>query len=197
MRIRSRGRLPHWEADEGTYFVTFRLHDSLPTKVLQAFEAQRQDIRATAKAMGRELTEAERCKLARLFSANIQRYLNAGTGSCYMKDPRIARLVADALRHFDGNRYRLSAWCVMPNHVHVVFQAMPEHGLEEIVRSWKSFTARFANRVLGRVGPFWQREYYDHLIRNETEFWRIVDYVAKNPEKAGLKDWPWVEVPAR
>src|SRR6185437_12636455 len=101
---------------------------------------------------------------------------------------------ADALRHFDGKKYRLIAWCVMPNHVHVVFKMFPSAELAEVVHSWKSFTAKAANRLLNLSGTFWEREYYDHLVRDQEELGRIIRYVARNPEKARLKQWPWVWV---
>jgi REP element-mobilizing transposase RayT len=101
-------------------------------------------------------------------------------------------VVVDALKKFDGSRYRLFAWSVMPNHVHVLFQTVGEIPLAEILHSWKSYSAKMGNRILGRGGEFWQREYYDRLIRNQDEFDRALRYVAENPEKAGLKDWPWV-----
>ena len=82
----------------------------------------------------------------------------------------------------------------MPNHVHVVFRPIGNHQLAAILHSWKSYTANAANRILKRTGSFWQREYYDHLIRNEEDFLRIVRYVMNNPVKAGLRDWPWVEL---
>jgi REP element-mobilizing transposase RayT len=197
MKIRSRGRLPHWEIDGAIYFVTFRLYDSLPREVVRAFEFERWKIIATARRMKRDQSETERRRLKQLFSEKIEKYLNAGTGACYLRQSGVAKLMVGALRHFDGKRYRLIAWCVMPNHVHVVFQAIEGYGLAQVVRSWKLFTARFANRLLRRTGPFWQREYYDHIVRDEQEFWRVVDYVAKNPERAGLKNWPWVEVLVR
>jgi len=80
----------------------------------------------------------------------------------------------------------------MPNHAHVVFTAMGDHGLDDILHSWKSYSAHEANRILGRTGHFWQREYFDHLIRNEASFRKIVDYVQENPIKAGLRNWRWV-----
>jgi len=80
----------------------------------------------------------------------------------------------------------------MPNHVHVVFGILPGHDLAEILHAWKFFTAKEANRILGRTGDFWQREYYDHIIRNAVELRRVVRYVTENPARAGLKDWPWV-----
>ena len=85
----------------------------------------------------------------------------------------------------------------MPNHVHVVIKAYSNYDLETILHSWKSFTSTAANKILERKGVFWQREYYDHLIRNEKDFIRIVEYVLDNPLKAGLKDWQWVELCSR
>ncbi|MDE3136692.1 MAG: transposase [Acidobacteriota bacterium] len=111
-----------------------------------------------------------------------------------MRDSRIARVVADAIRYYQGKRYELFAWCVMPNHVHVVFSPREEHRLQSILHSWKSYSAQAANRILGRNGPFWQREYFDHLIRSEASLWKIIRYVSENPRKAGLKVWPCVGV---
>jgi REP element-mobilizing transposase RayT len=101
-------------------------------------------------------------------------------------------MVASAIRYFDGQRYRLYAWCVMPNHVHAVLQPLGGWRLAQILHSWKSFTAKRANVLLNRDGEFWQREYYDRMLRDEREFLRAVRYVGDNPVKAGLRDWPWV-----
>jgi len=185
-------RLPHWEAGRATYFVTFRLADSLPQKVLNTFRFERQDILATAKRINRQLSLRERARLKRLFSEQIERHLDAGVGARLLGKPGAAAIVADALQHFDGNRYDLFSWCVMPNHVHVVLRPCAGHHLAGILHSWKSFTATRINRLLDRAGRLWQREYYDHLIRDEREFGRIIDYVLQNPAKAGLTRWPWV-----
>jgi REP element-mobilizing transposase RayT len=111
-----------------------------------------------------------------------------------MKRDDVAALVAGALRHFEGIRYRLFAWCVMPNHVHTVVQPLSGYDFPCIVHSWKSFTAKEANRVIGRTGHFWQPEPYDHLVRDEEDFGRQVEYVLSNPSRAGLRDWKWVGV---
>lgn len=95
---------------------------------------------------------------------------------------------------FDDKRYRVYAWCIMPIHVHAVAQVFPAYRLPEILHSWKSFTAKAANRILATTGSFWQKEYYDPLIRNESQFQRAVKYVMENPEKANLQNWPWVWV---
>ena len=190
--IRDRGRLPHSESAHACYFVTFRLVDSLPTSVLRQIELERVDIVRTADAMKRELSADEQRRMIALTGARIEEYLDAATGSCSLRKPAVAEKIVHALQHFEGTRYRLFAWCVMPNHVHVVFQPLADHTLAEIVHGWKSYTAKEANRLLQRNGVFWQREYYDHLIRNDADLRRVVRYVLDNPDKAGLRDWPWV-----
>lgn len=192
--IRSRGRLPHWEESPATYFVTFRLADSLPQAALKKIEFERRDILATANAMHRNPSPAERLQLEALFDRKIERYLDAGRGQCHLSNPEVARMVTQALLHFDGARYRLCAWCLMPNHVHVIFQPLEGHALTEILHTWKSYSANRANRILGRAGEFWQREYYDHLVRDEKDFYRVIQYVLDNPQKARLRDWPWVGI---
>ncbi|MBZ5704472.1 MAG: transposase [Acidobacteriia bacterium] len=133
---------------------------------------------------------SEKCHIARI--ATIEKYLDNGTGACHLAKPRITQIISDALKHFDGERYRLFAWCIMPNHVHVLFQLFPGVELESVLHSWKSFTAKKVNCLLGLEGTFWQREYYDHLVRNDDDFERVIRYIAENSAKGGLKNWPWV-----
>ena len=191
LTVRSR-RLPHWEVEGAVYFVTFRLADSLPRQALQKLDWERKDIQATASKMGRGLTASERRRMEQLQSHCVERTLDTGAGKCFLKDTGIARVVVNAIKEFDGSRYRLFAWSVMPNHVHVLFQTIGTRPLAGILHSWKSFSAKAANQILGRSGEFWQREYYDHLIRDVAEFDRAMQYVIENPSKAGLKNWPWV-----
>jgi REP element-mobilizing transposase RayT len=190
--VRSRGRLPHWEADHAIYFVTFRLADSLPRSVLRAYELERRKIVATALAAGRAFSPSEEKLLKKLFNEKIESKLDASAGRCYLAESAVADAVAEALRHFDSVRYRLYAWCVMPNHVHVLIRLLGDRKLSGVLHSWKSYSAKRANLLLGLSGEFWQREYYDHLVRSEDEFYRIVGYIVRNPEKAGLRDWRWV-----
>lgn len=178
-RIRSRGHLPHLEAEHATYFVTFRLADSLPTSVLTSLQ----------------LTCAQDPDAARKRVRDVERALENGHGACYLNVPAIAQVVAETLQKFDGERYRLFAWCVMPNHVHVVCQPLASLELKDILHSWKSYTAQQANRILNRKGKdFWQREYFDHLIRDRGQLERAIRYTVETPIKAGLKDWKWVYV---
>ena len=197
VKIRDRGRLPHWEKEGATYFVTFRLADSLPHAVLERIESERQAIITTAHQLHRELSPDERRKIQRLSTPVVEQYLDSGTGACHLQNPSVAQEVASALRYFDEKRYRLFAWCVMPNHVHVVVKILPGHRLSDVIHSWKSFSVRKANRILGLQGAFWQREYYDHLIRNQGELERAICYVVENPEKAKLSEWKWVWVCGR
>jgi putative transposase len=190
--IRNRGHQPHWELSGAVYFVTFRIADSLPQKTLQKIKFARADIPATVKQIGRELSESERKHLSKLHPRKVESYLDAGAGTCPMRNPALADMVADSLRQFDGSRYRLFAWCVMPNHVHAVFQTLSDNTLAGILHSWKSYSAKKANKILRRSGEFWQHEYYDRLIRDGRELDRAVLYVANNPRKARLKDWRWV-----
>lgn len=116
-------------------------------------------------------------------------------GSCVLKRPEIAQIVQDALLHFEGQRYHLATWCIMPNHVHVVVQPMGEHRLQDILHSWKSFTATKINSLLDRKGTLWERESFDHLIRRPEHAEHFVRYTEYNPVAAGLctkpGDWPF------
>jgi REP element-mobilizing transposase RayT len=191
VNIRQRGRLPHWEKDSGLYFITFRLADSLPFPVLARI-AERHRIMIWAKHVQAHLSPSQQVLVAEFSPVKLEEYFDRGAGACSLRDPRIGGLAADALRFWEGKRYRLLAWCVMPNHVHVVCRLIPGQELNNVLHSWKSFTARNANEILGRSGAFWQREYYDRLIRNRDELQRAIKYVVSNPKRAGLKDWTWV-----
>jgi len=148
--------LPHLKKEGGGYFVTFRLAGTLPANVLQKFKQEREQILQHALAAKRPLTWQEQEELFRWYSARVDAYLDAGHGDCFLRKPEIAKLVADALKFFDGQRYELRAWVVMPNHVHVVVWPRPPETLSGVLHSWKSFTAKEANKVLGRAGEFWQ-----------------------------------------
>ncbi len=191
-KTRNRGYLPHLESPNARYFVTFRLADSLPQEVLESYQFERDNIVATAAQMNRPLSDGEVSRLVELYSQRIENYLDQGAGVCGLREPRAAKIVFDAIRFFHPVRYELFAWCIMPNHVHVVFKPIIPHDLASILHSWKSFTSKEVNRALGRTGALWMPEYYDHLIRDEAEFRRICRYVLENPLKAGLKDWQWV-----
>jgi REP element-mobilizing transposase RayT len=169
----SRGYLPHFDSPEVVQFLTFRLFDSLPAEAIEKMNL-----------MASPIADADR-----------DAFLDAGAGNCWLKQDEIADIVQDALLHFDGERYRLIAWTVMPNHVHALIEPLGGHVVGNIVSSWKRFSARFANRRLGRSGQFWQEDYWDTYIRNERHFYSTIAYIENNPVKARLvrdfEDWPW------
>lgn len=182
----TRGYLPHLKVEGGTYWVTLRLYDSLPQEVLKKLEEERKEWEKqqyAKKIAPQEIAQ----QWKRLYSKRVQAYLDTGMGACWLKRDDIGGLVANALRFFDGKRYDLHAWVVMPNHGHVMVTPRDKWTLSSILHSWKSYTATEANRILERVGkPFWQRESYDHLVRDDKEFYLICEYTINNPVSAGL-----------
>jgi REP element-mobilizing transposase RayT len=176
---RFRHYLPHYDQAGIVQAITLRLADALPVEVAARL---RSDCNQSQTARARQ----------------IESYLDAGHGACYLQEPGIASLVESALHHFDRARYHLIAWVVMPNHVHVIIRTLPGYSLGAVVHSWKSFTAKQANRLLGRTGPFWQVDYFDRVIRDERHLSAAVQYVHHNPEKAGLvdraEDWPYSSI---
>jgi REP element-mobilizing transposase RayT len=173
---RSRGYLPHIEAPNLVQHVIFRLADSLPVQVR----------RGIARISSIDRAQA-------IDAALDQGCGRQGCGRRELVDARIANLVETALLSFDGERYHLFAWCVMLNHVHVLMQTRPGYGLNRVLHSWKSYTAKYANRLLDREGPFWAPEYFDRFMRNESHLADTAVYIEANPVKAGLcenvPDW--------
>lgn len=126
---RSRGYLPHCDQPGRLQSITFRLADSLPREKLRQLEEE--------LALAPEsLRDVERRK-------RIEYWLDAGIGGCVLRRPRVAEVMEQALLHFDGDRYRLLAWCIMPNHVHVLIEPETVANLARIVQSWKSYTGRW------------------------------------------------------
>jgi REP element-mobilizing transposase RayT len=181
VRIRSRGYMPHWEVENGTYFLTYRLKDSLPRQVVERLRQERIAIERAITG-GRTPTAVERWEIRRLFGLRVDAELDLGQGKCRLID--LARVVAENLQFFHRKQYDLIAWCVMPNHVHVV--ATLQARLARVVHSLKSYVAHEAGERL------WAREYFDRLIRNERDLAHTVEYVRANPAKAGLINWTWV-----
>jgi putative DNA methylase len=167
-----RGYLPHFDPGQAPQLITFRLVDSFPTSVLQEWESE-------FATMVPEKVDSERRR-------RIEEYLDHGHGSAWLSQPEIGEIVAQSVLHFAVQRYQLHAWCVMPNHVHVILTPNTDQPLNRIVHSWKSFSSNRANCYLKRTGAFWQREYFDRFIRDERHFEAAVHYVEHNPVKAGL-----------
>jgi putative transposase len=212
-----RRKLPHRHSPGGILFVTFRLYGAIPKVVLKEW-------RNTRDALERELAitrdpkseiENARIQFYRSWFAKFERLLDSSkAGPLWLKDVEVAKIVYDSLVFRNGKEYELFAFCIMSNHVHVLFKPIltersltsvqaahstklySEHPpLGNIMQSLKGYTARKANLVLKRTGPFWDAESYDHQVRNDDEFYRIKRYILNNPVKAGLvcdwRDWRW------
>lgn len=177
----SRDYLPHFDEPGLVQAITFRLADALPVAVLERWQSELAD-------------EPDRIK-ERFMRQRIEDWIDAGHGSCALRDARVAQMVEEALFHFDGQRYRLLAWVVMPNHMHLLIETLKGWPIAGLVHSWKTWTAHRANALRGTTGAFWQREYYDRYIRDQEHLANVVQYIEQNPVKAGLcasaKDWPW------
>jgi REP element-mobilizing transposase RayT len=155
-----KGNLPHWRQDGAIYFATFRAADSLPL-------ARRHAIAA----------DANQARFVRRF----HRQLDAGHGECLLADPQCRTIVEVALGQFDGSRYALDEYVVAANHVHVLVTPFPNKQLSAILQSWKSFTAKAINRMYGRSGRFWQKESFDHMLRNQDQLESVRDYIRAHP----------------
>jgi putative DNA methylase len=181
-RFRSRGYLPHVEAGSVPQHIVFRLIDSLPRRLLAQWSEELE------RVVSEEERRAERWR-------RIEAALDAGSGSCFLRRPDVALVVKSSILKFAGQRYWLHAWCIMPNHVHALVTPAPGITLSALLHTWKSFSAKEANRVLGRSGTFWMQEYYDRYIRDERHFVSVVEYIHNNPVAAGLcaspADWPF------
>jgi REP element-mobilizing transposase RayT len=177
----SRGYLPHFDGGELAQFITFRLHDALPGSVLVRWKE--------------ELKHEKPGEVEAVMRRRVEAYLDQGHGSCYLKEPGVAIIVQNALLSHDQTKYRLAAWVVMPNHAHILCSPCMRHSLAEIMHSLKSYTASEVNKMLGRRGRFWQKEYFDRYIRNARHFAKVVAYIENNPVKARLcekaEDWPF------
>lgn len=190
LEVHKRSRLPHWISTNATYFVTFNLFDAMPSELVERLQAERQiRIQELERLRGRA-TPAEIHAIDTILRERAEEVLDTNHGSCFMNRVDVAEVVANAITFFDDERYRLLSWCVMPNHAHAILHTTER--LERIVHSWKSFSAKSANRLLRREGKFWQDDYYDRLIRNAEDLARKIQYVRDNPLKAGLVDSPWV-----
>ncbi|MBI1177708.1 DEAD/DEAH box helicase [bacterium] len=176
--------LPHWSQDGVTYYVTFRLADSVPQDKLKTWDRERKEWQ---KENPPPHSAAQRQKYLELFSDQIEEWLDQGAGSCLLAKPEVGQIVETTLRHFDGDRYILGRYAIMPNHVHLTVRLLGEHTLAEVMHSWKSFSAKKINQELGRTGRFWQDESFDMIVRSEHHLERIEEYICRNPEQAGLK----------
>jgi putative DNA methylase len=168
----NRGYLPHFDGGEIIQFITLRLADSVPNKVINTWQSQLQF----------ESVESARF----ILEERIEKYLDNGFGECWLKGPPIATVVEDSLKHFDGTRYDLLSWVIMPNHTHFMIRPKAGFDLSSILKNHKSFTAKESNKIIGRQGQFWQEDYFDRRIRDSNHYIDTLEYIDFNPVNAGL-----------
>lgn len=188
----SRGYLPHRDRTHLLQSITFRLADSLPQSTLKQLEQKL----SLLPEISRDIEKRK----------GIEQWLDSGMGCCALRHDEAAACGQNALLHFDGDRYRVLAWVIMPNHVHVLID--PAEPISKTIQGWKSFTARWLLKHNDRLGlgipdphHVWMREYWDRFIRDGGHLRATIDYFHNNPVKAGLcrkpADWPWSSAAGR
>jgi type I restriction enzyme R subunit len=186
---------PHWSQAGAVVFITFRAHDSIPRDVLRRWERQKQEwlqrrdkgTDAHWSVVVEALSQPERAEFDATFHRCREAFLDSCHGRCLLKRPEFAKIVADSLLHFDGQRYRMGDFVVMPNHVHLLAAFPNADTMKEQCDSWLHYTAFRINRALGEQGKFWQEEPFDHLVRSPDQYEYLRRYIADNPRKARLK----------
>ena len=185
--------LPHWRQQGASYFLTFRLNDSLPQTVADEMRVERD---AWRQRIEHELVQHEgklspstdeEYEAFQLRSARrLERLMDERHGECVLKQPLLREIVASALFHFQGQRYAMHGFVVMPNHVHLAVKPMAQWQPEELLHTWKRFTARTINQHLGREGQLWQHDSWNRIIRDEEHWQRVMRYIQLNPIRAKL-----------
>jgi putative transposase len=193
-------QLPHWSQAGTISFITWRTWDSLPKHVIQAWETDRdawlvlQGITPSRdwQTVIRELTSPQRIEYQRRLSKRWNEQLDCCHGQCVLRRPELASILAKSLLLFDGDRYELTDFVVMPNHVHLLGAFPDETSMLRQCESWKHYTARQINLTLGRSGRFWQQDGFDHLVRSIEQFEYLRGYIAENPNRSKLKPGEYI-----
>jgi REP element-mobilizing transposase RayT len=177
-----RRNLPHLYFNDGIYFITSRLINSIPHEKLEQLKNETKNISGE--------------KQKRLFKKYDVLMDSGEYGEKYLKNPKCAEIVKDTLHYPDGKEYKLICYCIMPNHFHMVFELLQNNkGISKIMQSIKRISARDCNKILSRSGAFWQDESFDRWVRDEKELYFVIRYILLNPVTAGLvsdwKDWKY------
>lgn len=191
------GSLPHWEQPGATYFVTYRTADSIPQAAFDLWKRERADallrlgidVNRTdwLTAFGNLNWEKKR-QFYRQFATKLEQELDQLHGACPLANPDASKIGEENLLRFDGDRYHLGGFVVMPNHVHVLVCLDRDIRLTDQCKNWKHYQSREINKLLGLEGRLWQSESFDHLVRDGDHFHKFRKYIEENPKKANLKD---------
>ena len=194
--VRFQNRLPHWQQDRGACFITFRMTDSIPSELLTHWRRERDAwMLKNPKPWSPEIEMVYHTQ----FSSRFDRWMDEGRGSCLLGDPLIAAILSEILEHGSPDDYLLHSWVIMPNHVHLLISLNSGQEISRMVAGWKRFSATRINKIAGRTGSFWQKDYFDRLIRDWDHFINVSRYIRNNPKKAKLDagfvlyEAPWVK----
>jgi putative transposase len=199
--------LPHWRQDGCTYFVTFRLADSVPDCVRRQWEQEKKEWLerhgiAYDSERGRwrdaidRLPPGEQFRFERHFNRQVQSCLDRGLGECHLRRSACVTVLREELLQDDGRRYHLGDFVIMPNHVHLLITPAADDvdrnsfrstKLELILKSIKGASAVACNRLLDRTGALWQADSYDHIVRSLDQLCAYREYIARNPVMAHLE----------
>lgn len=190
-----RRNLPHFHPQNAIFFLTYRLHFSLPKNIILEMAERRRILNQKVKE--KKLTLSAKDKL--IFDYFDTLLAMENNVPKWLENDKAAQIVIKSLLHFHKINYELICTLVMPNHVHTVLRIaenefVKDMELLEILTRHKKYSATQINKLLNRKGQFWQHEGYDHVVRDEKSLYRIIDYILLNPVKAGLVDdfrkWP-------
>lgn len=205
-----RRKLPHWIPSDAIFFITFRLANSLPANIIKKLVEEKENHQKIIQAKFQEKEQKERLyELEKKYFRHFDAWLDRchAESPVWLRQEKIARIVSEVIHEFDGQRYALMAYCIMPNHVHLLIDTRgykidvshrgttAHYPLSDMLKQLKGRSSHLANQALKRSRMFWQHESYDHVVRDSKELERIHWYILNNPVKAGLvtqwQDWPY------
>ncbi len=177
-------RLPHWQQEGSVYFVTWRLADSIPQHLLERWHQERE---IWLKIHPEPWSKDDAKEYHERFSQSIDAWLDAGHGSCSLRDPGCRNIISSSFDHFNEQRCKMLSYVIMPNHVHLCFVLHEEWSLQSLINTWKRWTSTKINKQLGKTGVFWMPDYFDRLIRDAGHLHRVFRYIRNNPLKGKLQ----------
>ncbi len=182
-RVERGKNLPHVKQQGCIYFVTFRMHDSVPLELIVKWERERKIYLAQNPPPHSEEQERE---VHRLYAYRVEQYVDRGVGSCLLERESVRRHVEEAMLFEDGERYWIGDYVIMPNHIHVLAMLDAGADIEVVCRQWKSVSAHRINEEIGRAGRFWQTESFDHVLRGPEYLEKAREYIRRNPERVAV-----------
>ena len=182
---------PHWELKNAIYHVSFHLEDSLPKSLAKKIKNERIQMEESVLNAKGNISPFDIYLIKKYYSKKMEGYFDNGYGSCIFRDNENAQIMQNVIMNGNGVEYDLYAWCIMPNHVHLMFSLLGEYVLSKVVATWKSCSAHYLNKRMNTKGRLWNVDYFNRIIRDGDDYSRTKEYIWRNPEKAGLHDWPW------